>query len=297
MSDEVTIQESQKRPRENDEDIEPIVFAIGFVMIVGKYYIKKMERTTSFAEDNEWKWFEDVVGALDGTHIKMIVPVKDRPRYRDRKGDISTNVLATCDLELRFTYVLPGWEGSASDPRVLRDALRRPNGLRIPRRKKMEETSLMQEVEQDLLNMEAIDVTEEEDYIFDKRFNGVVAAMNSKRHGKEPMGPPRRRGYVLWNSQMDAILTSTLLEQINKGNKGDGDFKTQAYQDVVDRLRTELSTIVTVDQVMNRIKVWKKHYAVISEIRTYTKFKWDEERKMVVIPVEDLSAWKLYCQV
>ena len=65
------------------------------------------------------------------------MPIEDRARYRDRKGDISTNVLAACarDSNLPFTYVLPGWEGSASDPRVLRDALQRPNGLKIPRSK------------------------------------------------------------------------------------------------------------------------------------------------------------------
>ncbi|KAF5934076.1 hypothetical protein HYC85_030247 [Camellia sinensis] len=31
-----------------------------------------------------------------------------------------------------FIYVLLGWEGSASDSRVLRDAISRPNGLRVP---------------------------------------------------------------------------------------------------------------------------------------------------------------------
>ena len=65
----------------------------------------------------------------------MTVPTEDRARYRDRKGDISTNVLAACDSNLRFTYVLPGWEGSASDPRVIRYALQRPNELKIPRSK------------------------------------------------------------------------------------------------------------------------------------------------------------------
>ncbi|VFQ94077.1 unnamed protein product [Cuscuta campestris] len=64
------------------------------VMKIGKYYIKQVDSTVSYARDNRWKWFE---GALDGTHIQMTVPIKDRPRYRDRKGDISTNVLATCD--------------------------------------------------------------------------------------------------------------------------------------------------------------------------------------------------------
>lgn len=55
-----------------------------------------------------------------------------RPRYRNRKGGISTNVLGVCDPELKFVYVLPGWEGSASDSRVLRDALRRRDRLHIP---------------------------------------------------------------------------------------------------------------------------------------------------------------------
>ncbi|KAL6191226.1 hypothetical protein ACLB2K_037617 [Fragaria x ananassa] len=60
---------------------------------------------------------------------------EERPRYRNRKGDISTNVLGVCTPDLKFIYVLPGWEGSGSDARVLRDALRRNNRLHVPRDK------------------------------------------------------------------------------------------------------------------------------------------------------------------
>ena len=35
------------------------------------------------------------------------------------------NVLAVCSFDLKFTYVLPGWEGSASDSRILDNALMR----------------------------------------------------------------------------------------------------------------------------------------------------------------------------
>ncbi|KAL3831079.1 hypothetical protein ACJIZ3_019881 [Penstemon smallii] len=35
------------------------------------------------------------------------------------------NVLVACIFDLMFTYVLPGWEGSASDSRILSDALTR----------------------------------------------------------------------------------------------------------------------------------------------------------------------------
>lgn len=72
------------------------------------------------------------LGALDGTYINVLVPKSDQPRFRNRKGLITTNTLAACDQHMRFSYVLPGWEGSAGDARVLRDAVNRPYGLKVP---------------------------------------------------------------------------------------------------------------------------------------------------------------------
>ncbi|XP_061357670.1 protein ALP1-like [Gastrolobium bilobum] len=72
------------------------------------------------------------LGALDGTYITVNVPEADKPRYRSRKGEIATNVLGVCSRDMKFVYVLPGWEGSASDARVLRDAINRRNGLKVP---------------------------------------------------------------------------------------------------------------------------------------------------------------------
>ncbi|CAL1380873.1 unnamed protein product [Linum trigynum] len=72
---------------------------------------------------------------LDGIFLPLTLPAEDESRYRSRKGKISTNFLAVCDANMRFTYVLPGWEGSASDSRVLRDALSRKNGLKVPKNK------------------------------------------------------------------------------------------------------------------------------------------------------------------
>ncbi|XP_015087738.1 protein ALP1-like isoform X1 [Solanum pennellii] len=82
--------------------------------------------------DDRWKWFKGCLGALDGTYISIRVEAIYKPRYRTRKGDIATNVLGVCDRNLNFIYVLPGWEGSAADGRVLRDAVVRRNGLKVP---------------------------------------------------------------------------------------------------------------------------------------------------------------------
>ncbi|XLR13943.1 uncharacterized protein [Arachis hypogaea] len=92
-------------------------------------------KATPVAEDcvdPTWRRFKGCLGALDGTYIEVTVPESEKARYRTRKGKICTNVLGVCNREMGFVYVLSGWEGSASDSRVLRDAITRRNSLKIP---------------------------------------------------------------------------------------------------------------------------------------------------------------------
>ncbi|KAL7258076.1 hypothetical protein ACSBR1_004236 [Camellia fascicularis] len=70
-------------------------------------------------------YFKDCIGALDGTHVCVKVSSKDALRYRGRKGYPTQNVLAACSFDLKFTYVLPGWEGIAFDSRIIKNALTR----------------------------------------------------------------------------------------------------------------------------------------------------------------------------
>ncbi|KAF8400520.1 hypothetical protein HHK36_013819 [Tetracentron sinense] len=62
-----------------------------------------------------------------------MVKIEDQPRYRTRKGRIAQNVMAAVGFDMKFTYVLDGWEGSARDPKVLKAAVRdAPTKLVIP---------------------------------------------------------------------------------------------------------------------------------------------------------------------
>ncbi|KAH6782126.1 nuclease HARBI1-like protein [Perilla frutescens var. frutescens] len=45
------------------------------------------------------------------------------------------NILAACNFDLQFIYVLSGWEGSTHDSKLLSDALSRTNGLQVPQDK------------------------------------------------------------------------------------------------------------------------------------------------------------------
>ncbi|XLR22465.1 hypothetical protein S83_050365, partial [Arachis hypogaea] len=79
-----------------------------------------------------YPFFKDCIGAIDGTHSRVKVPRVDAPRFRGRKDHPTQNVLAACGFDMKFTYVLSGWEGTASDSRILKDALNREYPLRIP---------------------------------------------------------------------------------------------------------------------------------------------------------------------
>ncbi|RVW36534.1 putative nuclease HARBI1 [Vitis vinifera] len=70
-----------------------------------------------------WPYFKDCIGAIDGSHFRVKVSNDVVQRYRGRKYYPTQNVLAACSFDLKFTYVLPGWEGSASDSRILDNAL------------------------------------------------------------------------------------------------------------------------------------------------------------------------------
>ncbi|XP_020079660.1 uncharacterized protein LOC109713860 isoform X2 [Ananas comosus] len=64
--------------------------------------------------------FKNAIGAVDGTHIPVVVRKAKQPRYRCRKGFTSHNMMAACSFDHQFLFVCTGWEGSAADMRVLR---------------------------------------------------------------------------------------------------------------------------------------------------------------------------------
>ncbi|KAH6826541.1 hypothetical protein C2S53_017312 [Perilla frutescens var. hirtella] len=70
--------------------------------------LKKPEPILDDCQEDRWKPFKGCLGALDGTFIQVTPPKEEKQRYRTRKG------------------------GSAHDGRVLRDAINRPNGLKVP---------------------------------------------------------------------------------------------------------------------------------------------------------------------
>jgi hypothetical protein len=75
-------------------------------------------------------WLNSRSHGLDRTEFSAIrtllrgtvpLPIGEQSTYRNMKHRLSQNVLAACNFEMQFSYILAGWEGSAHDTTVLRD--------------------------------------------------------------------------------------------------------------------------------------------------------------------------------
>ncbi|XP_059650485.1 uncharacterized protein LOC132296293 [Cornus florida] len=91
----------------DDDDEEEILVLIAAIKNNPKFYL----------------YFKNCVGAIDGTHIHAVVPVGQQIPFRGRKGDTAQNVMAVCSFDMKFTYILAGWEGSANDSKILNECI------------------------------------------------------------------------------------------------------------------------------------------------------------------------------
>lgn len=72
-----------------------------------------------FAERSQ---FQNILGAIDGSHIHITAPKHLHQAYFNRKGFYSIVLLASCDATLAFNYVWTGNPGSTHDSTVLRQS-------------------------------------------------------------------------------------------------------------------------------------------------------------------------------
>ncbi|XP_020086636.1 uncharacterized protein LOC109709015 isoform X2 [Ananas comosus] len=70
--------------------------------------------------EDEIKLAKNNIGAIDGTHIPVVVERSKQAPLRCRKGFTSQNMMAAVSFDLNFLFVCTRWEGSAAGMRVLR---------------------------------------------------------------------------------------------------------------------------------------------------------------------------------
>ena len=98
------------------------------VLLVASFFVHLFMFSSSIFNQNYV--MQDCIGAIDGTHFPISIAPHLQDPYRNRKGTLSQNVMVACNFDNRFVHVSAGWEGSASDARVLQDALQ--NNFYVP---------------------------------------------------------------------------------------------------------------------------------------------------------------------
>ena len=69
--------------------------------------------------EKEYK-FTQIVGAIDGCHIKINAPPENKDNYLDRKQYYSINLQGIVNSWLLFQHKAVGFPGSSHDVRILR---------------------------------------------------------------------------------------------------------------------------------------------------------------------------------
>ncbi|PPD90307.1 hypothetical protein GOBAR_DD12760 [Gossypium barbadense] len=244
-------------------------------------------------------------------HLKnrVRVPTVDKPRYRTRKGDIETNMLGVCTLDMQFVYVLPGCEGSVADGRVLRDAISRKHGLKVPH-------GCYYLVDVGYTNCEG----------FLAPFRGQRHHLNEWRQGYQPKVGEGLHSNVVdddepniiimsavsesnvssqasrgtkrkWVLKEDAALVSCMVDLHNVGtfiaNTG---FKADYLNELEKMLEKALPNAILKARpnIESRIRLLKRDWSIVDDMfngQNNNNFGWDEHRQLVV--AED-AVWNSY---
>ncbi|XP_039141264.1 uncharacterized protein LOC120278583 [Dioscorea cayenensis subsp. rotundata] len=214
---------------------------------------------------NWYPFFKDCIGLLDGTHIDASIPPQEMPKFRGRKGP-TQNVLAVVNPDLQFTYVLAGWEGSANDFTVLKDALARPQpkGLKLIEGVDPNDMLMHEESTQNDEQIMSTQPSHNENngkriansckHLYDRLFvlpafflHGIPATMEgiecaTERSSSKASGSKRGTPNKQWKVEYDSFLIPLLQEQVQKGLKCDISFKRAAFVFAVVAVNSRFNT-------------------------------------------------------
>ncbi|KAL8507055.1 hypothetical protein ACS0TY_017803 [Phlomoides rotata] len=209
--------------------------------------------------DNRWKYFKGCLGALDGTYIPVKVLATDIPRYRNRKGFVSVNVLAVCDRNMNYIYVLSGWEGSAADSRVLCDAVTREHGLKVPHGNY---------------------------YLCDNGYPNCEGFLTPYKENVKIV-----RGRRSWTKVEEDALIQCLTDIVTEVWKAENSFRAGFQRELEKGIRKLLpgTDIVATPHINSKMHVWKKEYGAVSDLLSKSGIGWNSTTSM--IEVEDEAVW------
>ncbi|XP_012542720.3 LOW QUALITY PROTEIN: putative nuclease HARBI1 [Monomorium pharaonis] len=107
-----------------------IIRVTDFIMLLAPNVIKyptlaEKEETATFYRER--KGFPGIIGAIDGSHIRIDKPIEDPESYVNRKQYFSLHIQGTVNHKMQFIDVFIGYPGSVHDARVFKNSPLRNN--------------------------------------------------------------------------------------------------------------------------------------------------------------------------
>ncbi|KAH6821233.1 hypothetical protein C2S53_008053 [Perilla frutescens var. hirtella] len=235
--------------------------------------------------NDRWKYFKGCLGTLDGTYIPVKVLQSDKARYKNKKGNVTVNMLAVCDQNMNYVYVLTGWEGFSADSRVLRDAITRPNGLKVPT--DMPYDPLESTIPEDWTD-NASHVQLDEDFIDQ---NQLKMSGRKRTIGGENKSDKTRR---IWTLREEQELIVALKEAVARGWKCDNGFRT-GYLGLLEQHMLQAipgNDLKAEPHIISKIHVWKKNYGSLSTMLSRSGFGWNESTHTIEVDSDEI--WSNY---
>jgi hypothetical protein len=132
VATELSIRKPAERFQRSTETVDRVYHKVMRSILSKEIIERNLQHATEFTplhnhiKDNPiwFPFFKDCLGAIDGTHIAVSPPEKEKAAYWNRRGFLSQNVLAVCNFDMCFTDVMVRWEGSPADSTLCIEGLK-----------------------------------------------------------------------------------------------------------------------------------------------------------------------------
>ncbi|OIV97095.1 hypothetical protein TanjilG_15796 [Lupinus angustifolius] len=84
------------------------------------------------------------------------------------------------------------------------------------------------------------------------------------------------RDNLHWSDEVDRMLLNAMTEEMDKGNRHDSVWTSEAYTNMVDVLTSNFGPIITKNNIKNRMKTLKGHFAEVYDLfHSLSGFAWN----------------------